>query len=77
MISTALLANGRTVLTMAELKPCPFCGSKVREAEGIRNILFYLCTNSKCGAVISFDNLAADLTPSKARENYNRRANNG
>ena len=58
-----------------ELKPCPFCGSEVREAEGIGGLLFFACTNyAGCGAMISFDQETANLHPEKAVDMYNRRA---
>ena len=57
-----------------ELKPCPFCGCPVREAEGIGGLLFFTCTNyAECGAMISFDQETANLHPEKAIEMYNRR----
>ncbi len=60
----------------SEIKPCPFCGGKVKETRGVLNapFCFYKCSNPKCGAVMSFDNFAANTVPIKARENYNRRA---
>ena len=61
-----------------KLRECPFCGSKVEVTRGIANVpfLFFKCTNSDCGAVISFDNVAANLKPISAIDNYNRRADN-
>jgi len=58
-----------------ELKPCPFCGSPVKEAEGIGGLLFFTCTNyAGCGAMISFDQETANLHPEKAIDMYNRRS---
>jgi hypothetical protein len=58
-----------------ELKPCPFCGSLVREAEGIGGLLFFACTNyAGCGAMISFDQKTANAYPEKAIDMYNRRS---
>lgn len=57
------------------LRRCPFCGSKVGEAEGIGGLLFFACMNySDCGAIISFDQQVANEHPEKARELFNRRA---
>jgi uncharacterized OB-fold protein len=58
-----------------EMKPCPFCGGKVKGT--LRNlfagvILFIKCT--KCGAVISFDNARCICKPAEAVEYYNTRA---
>lgn len=61
-----------------KLKPCPFCGSKVRIAEGIRGLLFFACTNYKnCGAMISFDNDMCNRFPKTAVMKYNKRAEVG
>lgn len=53
-----------------ELKPCPFCGGKVKAY--LKNvgifILFFKCR--ECGAVISFDNEKYN----KAVKHYNTRA---
>lgn len=58
-----------------ELKPCPFCGSPVREAEGIGGLLFFTCTNyAECGAMFSFDQDMANAYPEKAIDMFNRRA---
>lgn len=64
---------------MAEkLRECPFCGSKVEVTRGIVNVpfLFFKCTNSDCGAVISFDNASANLKPISAKDNWNMRTEN-
>lgn len=37
---------------MGELKPCPFCGGKVRIVKGYGNIHMIDCP--KCGAYVSF-----------------------
>lgn len=39
------------------LKPCPFCGSKVTLMSLSTPIQMFYCNNySRCGAVVSFDN---------------------
>ncbi len=57
-----------------ELKPCPFCGGKVSEAIGVMGLRFFTCGNYKeCGAIMSFDQKAANENPWKAKIMYNRR----
>lgn len=41
-------------LSKIKLNPCPFCGSKVNFIRGFGGILFFECTNKKCGATVSF-----------------------
>ena len=43
---------------VSELKPCPFCGSKSKTKKGFQNIDFFVCTNSKCGAITSFRDIS-------------------
>ena len=58
-----------------KLKPCPFCGGKVKEAEGIGGLLFFACMNYKnCGAMISFDSPICNRFPKSAVIKYNKRA---
>ena len=62
-----------------ELKPCPFCGSKlVKYTRGITGapIVFLKCGNLDCGAVVSFDNEKCHLLPESAINAWNRRAKN-
>lgn len=56
---------------MNELKPCPFCGGKVRVTKGFCGVLFFKCT--KCRAVVSFDNDTCNLHTEKAINHWNRR----
>lgn len=58
-----------------DLKPCPICGGTVTETNGVMGapFLFFKCRNTKCGAVVSFDNIVANIAPLKARHNWNRR----
>ena len=60
---------------MEDIKPCPFCGSKVKITKGVYNapFWFFKCTNRRCGAVISFDNDRANICPDVAIYNYNER----
>ena len=60
------------------LKPCPFCGKAVKEQPGFHQgiiIMFFKCSNPKCGAIISFDNDKCNIFPLEAREYFNRREN--
>ena len=60
------------------LKPCPFCGGKVKQAEGIGGLLFFSCMNyGECGAIISFDNIKCNRFPKTAVMKYNKRADEG
>lgn len=58
-----------------ETKNCPFCGKEVKVTRGVYNapFLFFECVNDNCGAVISFNNMIANLDPDKAYDNFNRR----
>lgn len=57
---------------MNELKPCPFCGGKVKMKKGLCELLFFEC--AKCKAVIAFDDDTCNLHTEKAIECWNRRA---
>jgi Lar family restriction alleviation protein len=57
---------------MTELKPCPFCGGKVRRAIGLMGLNFFRC--KECGAVVSFDNDYYNTHKNEAIEAWNRRA---
>ena len=56
---------------MTELKPCPFCGGKVKRVIGIMGLNFFKCP--KCGAVINFDNDYYNTHQNEAIEAWNRR----
>lgn len=59
---------------MQELKPCPFCGGKVRRTIGsIMGFVFFKCR--ECGATISFNNYYYNEHKDEAIEAYNRRVN--
>lgn len=65
---------------MDELKPCPFCGEKMRKQIGVGGITFFYCENSDCGAIVSF-NGSRKLAPGvwqaeDPAENFNRRVGN-
>lgn len=59
-----------------ELKPCPFCGGKIKLDEDD----FYMFCCDKCGAGITFakeleDGRATDCNKKESIEKWNRRAN--
>lgn len=55
------------------LKPCPFCGGKVKKRIGpIQQTVMFIC--QKCGADVCF--YGAEHEP-KATEAWNRRGENG
>ena len=57
---------------MNELKPCPFCGKKVRRCIGFGGLNFFKCNS--CGAVVSFDNDYYNSHTNEAVKAWNRRA---
>jgi Lar family restriction alleviation protein len=57
---------------MAELKPCPFCGGKIKIHIGIGMLRFFTC--DKCGAVVSFNSDFCNKHPHEAENAWNRRA---
>lgn len=57
---------------MNELKPCPFCGGRVKVVIGFGGLHFFKCRG--CGAVVSFDTDYYNKNKSKAKEAWNRRA---
>ncbi|MBQ7594671.1 MAG: Lar family restriction alleviation protein [Synergistaceae bacterium] len=61
---------------MIELKPCPFCGSRlVSYTHGVTRapIVYMKCGNPECCAIVSFNNNACHLLPEKAIVMWNRR----
>lgn len=56
---------------MKELKPCPFCGGKVKATRDFCDVLFFKCT--KCKVVASFDNETCNLHTDKEIDYWNRR----
>ncbi len=56
---------------MPELKPCPFCDSKIWKYKGFKGITFFKCLF--CGAVISFEGCSDE---EESINHFNRRANN-
>lgn len=58
---------------MNNIMPCPFCGHKVKQSTGFMGMRFFKCQNSKCGAIMSFDNDCCNRHPEKTIEIYNRR----
>lgn len=57
---------------MNELKPCPFCGSKVKKAKNpLTKTILFVC--EKCGADVCF--FGAEKDP-KATKAWNKRASN-
>jgi hypothetical protein len=78
-----IAANGVTVQTMIELKPCPFCGGEdIRRAFSVRD---YEVWCSQCFARISRETITRNRTLAKTRREleplvvdaWNRRADNG
>ena len=63
---------GRRLGKLAELKPCPFCGSPA-ELTGECDMVWVRCSNEDCWCqmVTRFDE------PEEAIEEWNRRADNG
>lgn len=55
-----------------QLKPCPFCGSKVNSYKGFGGLVFIKC--SVCGSITSFDNDWCKAKPYKAIKLWNRRS---
>ena len=62
----------RTVQTMAELKPCPFCGGEAKLAEGELGQWIVRCTKCPCDVGRYWFSRKAD-----AKKAWNRRADNG
>lgn len=54
------------------LRPCPFCGGKVREKRGIMGLRFFRC--DACGSLTSFDSDRANEDPALAVKLWNTRA---
>lgn len=63
------------VCTNDILKSCPFCGKHVKITKGLVNAPFYYfkCSNSECGAIMSFNNRTVNSNPPKAVDYFNRR----
>lgn len=62
---------------MSNLKPCPFCGGKVKSKLATHNgvtLMFFNCENAKCGAVVSFNNPLSNYYPKHTDVFYNARA---
>lgn len=38
------------------MKPCPFCGSKVKLTRYVSPVKMFYCTNEDCEAIVSFNN---------------------
>ena len=62
------------------LKPCPFCGAEVKIKRGLHNVTFFLCTNEKCLALVSFGGdkqVGSDgFEAENPIDNFNRRTGN-
>lgn len=59
---------------MEELKRCPFCDKEVQRVIGFGGLNFFKCKNTKCGAVVSFDNDFYNTHQNEAVVAWNRRA---
>ena len=57
---------------MPEMKPCPFCGSKIIVIKSPIGVIFFKCAESGC--IVSFDTMKYNKHPEKAIEAFNRRA---
>lgn len=44
------------IKSKTNLKRCPFCGKEVYADIGIGRVRFFICTNKRCGAMVSFRN---------------------
>lgn len=58
-----------------KLKPCPFCGGKVRRIIGSTGETFFKC--DVCDATVWFDSHYCNVHKREAIEAWNRRADNG
>lgn len=63
---------------MSNLKPCLFCGSKVRLTRYVMPVKMFFCTNQGCGAVVSFNNDLANFETGTHHKElcWNRRVQN-
>ena len=60
---------------MSDLKPCPFCGSEVTFMNLMTPLKMFYCKNYRdCGAIVSFDNDAANRFDGAKIKAWNRRA---
>ena len=60
---------------MDELGRCPFCGSKVDFMTIMTGLKMFYCKNyQNCGAIVSFDNPAANRSDQAKIECFNRRS---
>lgn len=60
---------------MDSIKSCPFCGSKVDFMTLMTGLKMFYCKNYKdCGAIVSFDNPAANHFDKAKIECWNRRS---
>ena len=56
---------------MNELKPCPFCGKRVKRVVGFGGLNLFKCR--RCGAAVSFDNDYYNIHKNEAVNAWNRR----
>lgn len=56
-----------------KLKPCPFCGGRVKMINGMLGTIMFIC--EKCGADVMFFGVEQDKD--KAVKAWNRRTDNG
>lgn len=60
---------------MDSIKSCPFCGSKVDFMTLMTGLKMFYCKNYRdCGAIVSFDNPAANRFDQAKIECFNRRS---
>lgn len=62
-------------MTEEKIKACPFCGGRVSFMHLAFHMKMFYCLNyEKCGAVVSFDNPAANRSDRWKIRAWNRRA---
>ena len=61
---------------MDSIKSCPFCGSQVDFMTLVTGLKMFYCNNyQECGAIVSFDNPAANNFDKAKIECWTRRTN--
>lgn len=55
------------------IKPCPFCGGRIKAIKSFAGMLLFKC-RGECGCIVSFDKTGCNNHPEKVIEVFNRRA---